>query len=101
LGVVETAVVKQGFAKYGGIVMSAQDSRKLIHKAAATAVRKAAKNKPKPLRLRPPYRVELDVVGQEFVEKKAAMIQGAKVVGTSTIVVEGEDLNRLMFDVFV
>lgn len=96
---VETAVVKRGFAKYGGLVMSPEDSRRLILETAASAVKKAEKKKPKPFKIPPPYKVELDVVGQEFVEKKVAMIPGAKVVGASTVVVEGDDLNYLMFAV--
>jgi len=100
-GDVEAAVVKQGSTRFGGFVIPPSEARAMIHRSAAAATRKAAEKKPAPLSIKPPYCIELDVVGQEILEKKLTLVPGARRKGASTLAVEGEDLNYLMFAVLV
>lgn len=52
-------------------------------------------------RMDAPYRLELELDTREIIEKKLAHLATARLEGRGTIVLEGDDLNRLMFDILV
>ena len=98
---VQTAEVKRGMSRFGGVFMSPEKARVLIRESAAAAVRKARQNKPSPLKLDPPYTLEMELESQELTEKKLSLIAEAERTGTRSVALTGDDLNRLMFDILV
>lgn len=98
---VETAQVKRGMSRYGGLIIAPERAAELIWNAAENAVKKAAGHKPTPLREVAPYTIEMELESQELTEKKLSLIAEAERTGPRTIAVSGNDLNQLMFDVLV
>lgn len=96
---VETAEVKRGFSRFGGVLIAPEKACGLIRDAAARAVTRAGDVLPSPFRLDPPYRLELDMASQEITEGKLHKVPGAVLKGKTTICIEGDDLNVLLFDI--
>jgi D-amino peptidase len=88
LGDVECAVVKYGFDRYSARCLPAAKAQKEIREAAARAVQHI--NRFKPLKLKPPLRLELDYADTAFATR-ACWIPGATRLGPRSVAFQAGD----------
>lgn len=89
LGDVETVVVKQGLGRHCGLIAPPQVCRDLIRAGARAAVSRP--RRVPPLRLDPPFRVEITYTSSDVLDSRSDW-EGFERVDATTIAVSGDDL---------